>query len=149
MSETNTPNLSAIAPLKQGVFRMLWVTWLMANLCMWMNDVAAAWMMASIAATPIWVALVQTASTLPMFMLGLPSGALADSLDRKRFFLVTQLWLALVALFLSLTLFLGWMTPPILLALTFANGIGQALECLLGIGTVVRMFSTHHVSLAP
>lgn len=128
MAETKTPNLSAFAPLKQGVFRMLWVTWLMANLCMWMNDVAAAWMMASIATTPIWVALVQTASTLPMFMLGLPSGALADSLDRKRFFLVTQLWLALVALLLSLTLFLGWMSPPILLALTFANGIGLALR---------------------
>lgn len=128
MNESTVPNLSAFAPLKQGVFRMLWLTWLMANLCMWMNDVAAAWMMASIATTPIWVALVQTASTLPMFMLGLPSGALADSLDRKRFFLVTQLWVALVALLLSLTLFLGWMSPPILLALTFANGIGLALR---------------------
>jgi MFS family permease len=54
---------------------------------MWMNDVAAAWMMTSLTATPIWVALVQTASTLPVFLLGLPSGALADILDRKRFFL--------------------------------------------------------------
>jgi MFS family permease len=128
MTEPTTPNLSAFAPLKQDIFRMLWLTWLMANLCMWMNDVAAAWMMASISNTPIWVALVQTASTLPMFMFGLPSGALADSLDRKRFFLGTQLWLALVALLLSLTLFLGWMSPPILLALTFANGIGLALR---------------------
>jgi MFS family permease len=70
---------------------MLWITWLMANISMWMNDVAAAWMMTSLTATPIWVALVQTASTLPVFLLGLPSGALADILDRKRYFLVTQL----------------------------------------------------------
>ncbi len=95
---------------------------------MWMNDVAAAWMMTSLTAQPIWIALVQTAATLPMFMLGLPSGALADSLDRKRYFLITQLWVASVALFLSLLLFLGWVTPLVLLALTFANGIGLAMR---------------------
>lgn len=128
MTKDKTTKLTAFAPLRQGVFRMLWLTWLTANLCMWMNDVAAAWMMASIATTPTWVALVQTASTLPMFILGLPSGALADSLDRKRFFLVTQLWVALVALLLSMTIFLGWISPPILLVLTFANGIGLALR---------------------
>ena len=121
-------DLSPIAPLRQPVFRMLWLTWLMANLCMWMNDVAAAWMMATIATAPIWVALVQTAATLPVFLLGLPSGALADSLDRKRYFLVTQLWVAVVAVVLSIAVFLGWMSPPLLLALTFANGIGLAMR---------------------
>lgn len=94
-------SLSPIAPLRLPVFRMLWITWLMANVCMWMSDVAAAWMMASLTTKPIWVALVQTASTLPVFLLGLPSGALADGLDRKRYFLVTQLWVALVATLLS------------------------------------------------
>ncbi|MDZ4290793.1 MAG: MFS transporter, partial [Hydrogenophaga sp.] len=83
MSRTDD-DLSPIAPLRQPVFRMLWITWLMANVCMWMSDVAAAWMMTSLTTTPLWVALVQTASTLPVFLLGLPSGALADSLDRKR-----------------------------------------------------------------
>lgn len=128
MTELKAPDSSPFSPLKQEVFRRLWLTWLMANLCMWMNDVAAAWMMASITTTPIWVALVQTASTLPMLLLGLPSGALADSLDRKRFFLITQLWLALIALCLSVTIWMGWMSPPVLLALTFANGIGLALR---------------------
>ena len=128
MTDHKADDLSSIAPLRQSVFRMLWLTWLMANLCMWMNDVAAAWMMATIATAPIWVALIQTAATLPMFVLGLPSGALADSLDRKRYFLVTQLWVGVVAVLLSLTLFLGWMSPPILLALTFANGIGLAMR---------------------
>lgn len=119
---------SPLAPLKLPVFRMLWITWLIANVCMWMNDVAAAWLMTSLAASPIWVALVQTAATLPVFLLGLPSGALADILDRKRYFLFTQLWIAAVALALSAVVLLDAMTPPLLLALIFANGIGLAMR---------------------
>jgi MFS family permease len=121
-------DLSPLAPFRLPVFRMLWITWLMANISMWMNDVAAAWMMTSLTATPIWVALVQTASTLPVFLLGLPSGALADILDRKRYFLVTQLWVAVVALLLSAVIFFGAVSPPLLLALTFANGVGLAMR---------------------
>lgn len=119
---------SPFAPLQVPVFRMLWLTWLMANVSMWMNDVAAAWMMSSLTTAPIWVALVQTASTLPMFLLGLPSGALADNLDRRRYYLVTQLWVAVVASVLCALVFFGNMTPPLLLALTFANGIGMAMR---------------------
>jgi MFS family permease/quinol monooxygenase YgiN len=121
-------DLSPIAPLRQPVFRMLWTTWLVANVCMWMNDVAAAWMMTSLTTTPAWVALVQTAATLPVFLLGLPSGALADGRDRKRYFLATQLWIALVAALLCGVVFLGHVTPGVLLALTFANGIGLAMR---------------------
>ena len=72
---------------------MLWSSWLTANVCMWMNDVAAAWMMTSLTTSPM-VALVETASTLPVFLLGLPSGALADIVDRRRWFIVTQFWVA-------------------------------------------------------
>jgi MFS family permease len=123
-----SPDLSPVAPLRLPVFRMLWVTWLMANMCMWMNDVAATWLMASLTTQPIWVALVQTAATLPVFLLGLPSGALADGLDKKRYFLLTQLWLAVVAVVLSVVAFLGMITPGLLLALTFANGVGLAMR---------------------
>ncbi len=119
---------SALAPLRLTVFRMLWGTWLVANVCMWMNDVAAAWMMTSLTTTPIWVALVQTASTLPVFLLGLPSGAMADILDRRRYFMLTQFWVASVALLMCAAIVGGWMTPPLLLALTFANGIGLAMR---------------------
>jgi len=119
---------SALAPLGIPVFRMLWFTWLAANISMWMNDVAAAWLMTSLTTSPILVALVQTASTLPVFLLGLPSGALADILDRKRFFLLTQLWVAVVALLLCGVVLAGWMSPHLLLAMTFANGIGLALR---------------------
>ncbi|MDM0106101.1 MFS transporter [Variovorax sp. J22R24] len=117
-----------LEPLKLPVFRMLWSTWLIANVCMWMNDVAAAWMMTSLTTSPIWVALVQSASTLPVFLLGLPSGALADILDRRRWLVVTQFWLAGTAIVLCVAVVMDVMNAPLLLALTFANGIGLAMR---------------------
>jgi MFS family permease len=119
---------SALAPLRLPAFRMLWGVWLTANICMWMNDVASAWMMTSLSPSPMWVALVQTASTLPVFLLGLPSGALADILDRRRYFIITQFWVAAVALILCVTILADRLTAPVLLALTFANGIGLAMR---------------------
>ena len=118
----------ALQPLSVPVFRLLWSTWLTANLCMWMNDVAAAWTMTSLTTKPIWVALVQSASTLPVFLLGLPSGALADILDRRRWLVATQFWLALTAAALCAVTAAGLMTAPLLLVLVFANGIGLALR---------------------
>lgn len=126
--EPAADQLSAWAPIQQPVFRMLWGTWLTANICMWMSDVAAAWMMTSMTTTPLWVALVQTSATLPVFLLGLPSGALADILDRRRYFIATQFWIATVATLLCLAVMSGVMTPPLLLALTFANGVGLAMR---------------------
>ena len=120
--------IGALTPLRLPVFRLLWSTWLIANISMWMNDVAAAWMMTSLTTSPIWVALVQSASTLPVFLLGLPSGALADILDRRRWLVATQFWLAGVAVVLCAAVALDLMSAPLLLALTFANGVGLALR---------------------
>lgn len=118
----------ALAPLRQPVFRMLWLAWLAANVTMWMNDVAAAWLMTHLTTSTTLVALVQAASTLPVFLLGLPSGALADILDRRRYFAATQLWVALNAVVLALVALADAMTAPLLLLLTFTNGIGLALR---------------------
>ncbi len=119
------PTLQA---LRLPVFRMLWLAWLAANLTMWMNDVAAAWLMTSLTTSPVMVALVQTASTLPVFLLGLPSGALADILDRRRYFAGTQLYVSVVALVLAGCAVSGVLTAPLLLFLTFLNGIGLAMR---------------------
>ncbi|MBC5784405.1 MFS transporter [Ramlibacter sp. USB13] len=107
---------------------MLWFTWLAANTSMWMNDVASAWLMTTLGPSPLWVALVQSASTLPVFLLGLPSGALADTVDRRRYFMATQFWVAAVATLLCVVILLDRLTAPLLLALTFANGIGLAMR---------------------
>src|ERR1043165_370591 len=106
MSQPSITDLSPVTPppagpwtrLRQPVFRMLWGVWATANACMWMNDVAAAWLMTSLTSSPVMVALVQSASTLPVFLLGLPSGAMADILDRRQYFMATQVWVAVVAL---------------------------------------------------
>jgi MFS family permease len=118
----------AFAPLADPVFRMLWVAWLTANVCMWMNDVAAAWLMTQITPDPAWVALVQTASTLPVFLLGLPSGAMADIVDRRRWFMFTQFWVAGNAVLLCVLAFAGALNAPLLLLLVFVNGIGLAMR---------------------
>ncbi|MEN9418146.1 MAG: hypothetical protein RI988_1766 [Pseudomonadota bacterium] len=119
---------AALAPLKGPVFRGLWLAWLAANLTMWMNDVAAAWLMTSLTTSPVMVALVQTASTLPVFLLGLPSGAMADIVDRRRYFAATQLWVSVNALVLAGCSLAGALTAELLLFLTFTNGVGLALR---------------------
>jgi MFS family permease len=119
---------SALAPLEGPVFRGLWFAWLAANMTMWMNDVAAAWLMTTLTTSPVLVALVQTASTLPVFLLGLPSGAFADILDRRRYFAATQLWVSVNALVLAALSLAGLLSAPLLLVLTFSNGIGLAMR---------------------
>lgn len=117
-----------LSPLRFDTFRALWFTWLIANICMWMNDVAAAWTMTSLTTSTTLIALVQTASSLPVLLLGVPSGALADIINRKHYFLFTQIWLATNATALMLFLAVGTLGPYTLLFLTFTNGIGLAMR---------------------
>lgn len=142
------PAPSPFGPLRSPVFRMLWVTWLTANVCMWMSDVAAAWLMTSLTTEPIWVALVQTAATIPVFLLGLPSGALADILDRRRYFMVTQFWLAASATALWLASVMEVITAPLLLALTFINGIGLAMRWPVFAAIIPEVVSRHQLPQA-
>jgi MFS family permease len=121
-------DLGALAPLRNATFRMLWAAWLAANISLWMHDVSAAWLMTTLTSDPALVALVQTASTLPMFLLGLPSGALADIVDRRRYFAGTQLWAATIALLLMALSLAGALSAPLLLTLTFLNGITMAMR---------------------
>lgn len=117
-----------LAPLRHTVFRSLWTVWLTANICLWMNDVAAAWTMTSLTTSATLIALVQTASSLPVLLLGVPSGALADIINRKHYFVFAQIWLATNATALMLSLVFGVLSPYLLLFLTFTNGIGLAMR---------------------
>lgn len=119
---------AAPTPLRNPVFRMLWGVWVTANICMWMNDVAAAWLMTTLTTSPVMVALVASAASMPVFLLGLPSGALADIVDRRRLLLFTQVWVAVIGIITCIVAFVGAITPWSLLLLTFANGIGLALR---------------------
>ncbi len=95
---------------------------------MWMSEVAAAWTMTSLSDAPVMVALVQTFAALPIFLFGLPGGAIADIADRRSLLMVTQVWAAVVALALWLASGTGALTPLSLLLLVFANGIVLAMR---------------------
>jgi len=119
---------SAWAPLARPTFRMLWIVWATANISMWANDVAAAWLMTTLTSSATLIAMVTTASSLPVFLLGLPSGALADIVDRRKYFITTQVWVAVNAAVLYLVSVTVGLTPTLLLLLVFTNGIGLAMR---------------------
>jgi MFS family permease len=125
---TDAAPSGALAPFANPVFRRLWLTWFTANTCMWMNDVASAWLMTRLTTSPVMVALVATASTLPVFVLGLPCGAVADIVDRRRWFMFTQLWVATTAVLLVAAQASGVLSAELLLLLVFANGMGLAMR---------------------
>jgi len=115
---------------------------------MWMNDVAAAWLMTTLTPSPVMVALVQTASTLPVFLLGLPSGALADIVDRRRYFALTQLWVSVNALLIAGLALAGALNAPLLLVLTFINGIGLAMRWPVFSAIVPELVTREHLPAA-
>ncbi len=128
MTEIKPSKASAWTPLLQPVFRALWVAALFSNIGSWMQDVAGAWLMTSLAPKPIMVALMQTASTMPVFLLSLPAGAMADVADRRKVLIFFQLWMTVGAAVLGLLTLGGLTTPLTLLVLTFALQMGGALS---------------------
>ena len=124
---TVTAPVSAWAPLRLRVYRVLWTAQLASNIGTWMQTVGAQWLMGSLSSDPLLVALIQTALTLPVFLVGFPAGALGDIFDRRRILLVSQTFMLVSAGLLALLTVADDITPAILLALTFAIGLGMAL----------------------
>jgi MFS family permease len=132
-------NGSPWSPLRQPLFRAFWTASLVSNLGTWMHEAGAAWLMTSLTSSPLLVALMQTATTLPVFFLGLPAGALADVVDRRRLLLFTQTWMFLVVSVLALLTFDGEVSPWALLLLTFALGAGAAMNSPAWQSTVTQL----------
>ena len=120
--------LPAWSPLRQSLFRALWVAAVVSNVGTWMQNVGAAWLMTSLTSSPTMVALVQAATSLPVVLVALPAGALADIVDRRALLLVTQGWMLFAATLLGILTIVGATTTWILLTLTFALGLGAALN---------------------
>lgn len=110
------------------MFRNLLLADLVSDIGTFMQGVGAAWLMVSQGAGPLLVALTQTASALPFFLLALPAGALGDIFDRRKLILTTEVWMLTVATALAVSTLLHWITPWMLLLLTLALAIGDALE---------------------
>ena len=122
------PPTSAWSPFAYPVFRWLWIATVVSNIGTFMQSVGAAWLMTSLSKSPVIVALVQSASIFPMFLLALPAGALADIIDRRRLLLVTQAWMMVAATLLAALTYLGATTPWVLLGFTFLLGLGAAMN---------------------
>lgn len=117
---------SAFTPFRHTAFAVLWVATVISNVGTWMNDIAAGWLMTTMASSPLLVALVQTATTLPVFIFALPGGALADIVDRRKLLITAQITLALIILALGLLVLFEAMTPLLLLLFIALAGAGAA-----------------------
>lgn len=116
------------SPLRLPLFRALWIATVFSNVGTWLHGVGAAWLMTTLTPSPVMVALVQAATSLPMFLLALPAGAVADVVDRRKLLLATQAWMCAVAAALGLATLGGDIGPWLLLAFTFLLGLGAALN---------------------
>jgi MFS family permease len=115
-------------PLTVSTFRNLLIADVVSDIGAFMQNVGAAWLMVSLGAAPIYVALTQTASSLPYFLLALPAGSMGDIVDRRKLVLFTESWMMGVALILAILTISGVMSPWLLLVLTFALSAGDAFE---------------------
>ena len=118
---------SAWAPLHRTWFRALWIAQFVANTGTWAQTVGAQWLMGDLGGTALQIALVQTAATLPVFLLVVPAGALGDIVDRRRLLLLSQTLMLLAAAGLALLTAIRLTTPNRLLALTAVLAVGQAV----------------------
>jgi len=118
----------AWTPLRHGIFRAMWVASVVSNVGTWMHTVAASWLMTLLAASPLLVALVQTATTLPVLLITLPAGAVADLVDRRRWLIFTQTWMLVVAGVIGGLTLSGAIGPWSLLLLTFLLGVGSSMN---------------------
>lgn len=127
MTIAATTNTSTWAPLGSKVYRALWIAQLVSNLGTWMQTVGAQWILVDEPNAAALVAFVQTAITLPVMLLAIPSGVIADLVDRRRLLLGAQSAMAVLATILAISTATGHTTPAVLLTLLFLLGCGQAL----------------------
>jgi len=118
---------SAWSPFRYTIFSVLWAATVLSNVGSWMQNAAAGWLMTSLSPQPFEVALVQAATTLPMFLFSLPAGALADIADRRRFLIAVQVAAVAIAALFAIFVWLDWVTPNWLLTFIFLSGIATVM----------------------
>ncbi len=129
MSTARDPrSASPWAPLRQPLFRSIWVAAVVSYIGTCMQNLGSGWLMTTLTLSPLMVSLVQVASSLPVFLVALPAGALADMLDRRRLLLVTQSWMVAAAAGLGVLTIAGRVTPWLLLGFTFVLGLGAVMN---------------------
>ncbi|MCH7628110.1 MULTISPECIES: MFS transporter [Novosphingobium] len=118
----------ALAPFRYPAFRAIWTANLFSNVGSMIQSVAAAWLMTDLTRSHVLVALIQASATIPILLLGVFAGAIADNFDRRRVMLWAQTGMLVVSAVLAALGYAGWLTPHLLLALTLMVGMGTALN---------------------
>jgi MFS family permease len=119
--------MAAVSPLRHRIFRALWVAQFVSNTGTWAQTVGAQWLMGDLGGSALQVALVQTATSLPIFLLVVPAGALGDILDRRRLVLGAQALMLTASATLAVVAASDAATPALLLALVATSAVGQAV----------------------
>jgi MFS family permease len=122
------PAPSGFEPLKIALFRDRWIASTVSSIGTWMQDTAGTWLMTSLTASPLLIALMQTAASLPVLLLGLLAGATADIFDRRKLLIFWQAWMLASVGILAILTFVGYVSPWALLAFTFLLNIGSAMN---------------------
>jgi MFS family permease len=123
-----SPTPSGFAPLRIPLFRDRWIASTVSSIGTWMQDTAGTWLMTSLTASPLLIALMQTAASLPVLLLGLLAGATADIFDRRKLLIFWQGWMLVSVAILALLTFVGYISPWALLAFTCLLNIGSAMN---------------------
>ncbi len=126
MNDSGAP--SALSPFRYPVFRGVWIASTLSNLGSLIQSVGASWMMLSIAPSPDMVALVQASVSLPIMLLSLVAGAMADNMDRRRVMLGAQSFMLCISIALAICAWQGLIGPWSLLLFTFLIGCGSAFH---------------------
>ena len=122
------PPVSRLGPFRYASFTALWIATIVSNIGGWMYSAASGWLMTSLSPDPLTVSLVQVAATLPMFLLAVPAGAVADLVDMRKFLVGTELAIAVISAAFALIITLDIATPGNLLLFTFLNGVVGAMQ---------------------
>lgn len=142
------PRASALAPMQSPAFRSIWIANTVSNFGGMIQSVGAAWMMTSIARSADMVALVQASTALPIVLLALIAGAMADSFDRRKLMVGAQTFLLVISALLAACTWLGVITPWLLLTFTFLIGCGSAFTAPAWQASVGDMVTREHVPAA-
>src|SRR5438046_2829729 len=126
-SPASTAVPSALDPFRHPTFAVIWTATVVSNIGGWMYSAASGWRMTSLNPDPLIVSLVQVATTLPIFLVAIPAGALADILDIRRFLLFGESAYTIMSTIFAAIIWFDFATPFNLLLFTFLTGVAGAL----------------------
>src|SRR5215831_19241013 len=123
-----SPASSLLGPFRYGSFAALWIATIVSNIGGWMSTTAAGWLMTDLSPDPFIVSLVQVAALLPMFLVAIPAGALADIVGLRKLLVSTEIALTVISAVYALIVSLGAATIGNLLLFAFLLGVVGALQ---------------------